>query len=238
MFLVASFSQAAFAGKGNESANSAQTTAVQPAGKPFQQIYSQIDALQQQVDELVGQVDSLEGLVLGFQDAITALEEANVELQRQIDTNSGDVEALKAEVNANSTMINQLESKIESLNTALQFKQNVVNGTCPEGEAMSQVNPDGSVVCKVVSGQGGSEDPNIFRIYQTTYVPKYTTKTVSVSCPVGSTITGGGAKLSYTSITSPKADLAGTMVEGNSVTATVETASTWNYINIYAICLN
>ena len=72
-----------------------------------------------------------------------------------------------------------------------RFAAEIISGTCPSGEAIRQVNADGSVVCEVVEGVAGS-GLQTFRVRGDVQILPLGTETLTVSCPGGTVVTGGG----------------------------------------------
>ncbi|MEN8200487.1 MAG: hypothetical protein ABFR63_10500, partial [Thermodesulfobacteriota bacterium] len=193
---------------------------------------------QSMIDDLVGQVDSLEEGVGAYEDAISALESENAELQALIDQYSGDIEALKEQIALNTTMIGLLQNQIAQINKALELKQNLIAGNCPAGEAVSQVNVNGSVVCQVVSGSAAQT--TTFRVYNSVNVGLKAFAEVDVTCPDGSSFAGGDASLALTHwYPSYRAQLGGTLLAGSTMTATAH-GPYYGFPNIltaFAVCV-
>jgi len=72
----------------------------------------------------------------------------------------------------------------------LALKQNIINGTCPDGEAVRQIKPDGSVSCQ--SAGGGSGSLNFYSVYGYKDLAKGQKGSVMLKCEAGDHVTGGG----------------------------------------------
>lgn len=131
-----------------------------------------LDALQAQVTANASMVSTLESSMLLVQDGIISLETS---LQEQID--------------ANAELISGLQSQIDLINLSLAEKQELIDGFCPDGSAIQQVNPDGSVMCGDAGGSGQFETARVF-IGQTAAPGE--TVNFGVSCPDGYAATGAG----------------------------------------------
>ena len=52
-------------------------------------------------------------------------------------------------------MILAIQSEIDTINADLAFKDNLLGGICPSGEAVTEIQTDGSLVCRPAGGGGG-----------------------------------------------------------------------------------
>jgi hypothetical protein len=88
-------------------------------------------------------------------------------------------------------LINALENEIDAITAALATKQMIVSGNCPPGQAIRQVNSDGTVVCEV--DDGGATGLAIVTAQQCLEgIAPAGFAGSTVFCPAGYTMTGGG----------------------------------------------
>jgi peptidoglycan hydrolase CwlO-like protein len=173
-----------------------------------------IASLEAQNAALQDQINANATDIASIQNQIAELTAANAGLQAQIDDNTGDIASLEAQMATNNGLISSLnqsisdmnadlqsqithnaeliaalETEIEIINVVLAEKQRIVSGTCPAGQAMKQINADGSVVCEVV-GAGSS---NISRVHVSNFAVMELGDYLETEtfCPEGYTVTGG-----------------------------------------------
>jgi multidrug efflux pump subunit AcrA (membrane-fusion protein) len=177
----APYSQGQAAGKGSN-----------PNGVPFLQLNSQMSELQEktstlqdQIDSLVAHVDTIEERISADEAAIASLQQQNAQLQAMSDLGAD----LQNQMADNNNIIQNLQEDIANIQQLLSMKQMIISGSCPTGQAIRQVNSDGSVVCVVPGGASGIE---LVVVYQYNYANPLTSNYVTASCPAGYSMSGGG----------------------------------------------
>lgn len=154
-----------------------------PGGKPFQVIQGQFDDvqskigaiessiadLQMQIDDLVSDTTSLKDRIAINEHIITTLQADNLDIKDQlmelamkaeeqgiaIDTNSVEIQELLLSSILNYKKIQHLEGKIDQLEDILEDKQDNLYLQCPEGMALTALQPDGSIECEEFITQAG-----------------------------------------------------------------------------------
>lgn len=180
-----------------------------PRGKPFVALNSRIDALQMQVDTLIGQYSSLEEWMTDAQAAL---------------------ETLQQNTAANAAAIALLESEIAAVKTTLETKQDIISGTCPEGQYVYEIDAETStLVCRADLGAKGLI---VSTVLKTEQIPAESAVDVLAECPAGSVPTGGSAQAT------PELQITeeGIVTNGYSATVANPTDAALT-LNVTAICL-
>lgn len=181
-----------------------------PRGKPFVALNSRIDALQMQVDTLIGQYSSVEEWMTDAQAAL---------------------ETLQQNTAANAAAIALLTSEIAAVKTTLETKQDIISGTCPEGQYVYEIDAETStLVCRADLGAKGLI---VSTVLKTEQIPAVSAVDVLAECPAGSVPTGGSAQAT------PELQITEEGIVTNGYSASVantntEAAAT---LNVTAICL-
>lgn len=164
-----------------------------PQGRPFVEIIGLVSDIKDQLNLLVVRMDTLEGQLGANEDAILILQQKNADLEAQLAmiSEQADYENLQDLISQNLQMIHIIEAEIDSIDEQLVLKQNIIDGNCADGSAVTQVLEDGSLVCVSV----GTGEPGTFetvRSFYSTAVAPFTIQTTRVFCPDGYSVTGGG----------------------------------------------
>ena len=133
-------------------------------------------ALRSDIDANDAMINTLQSAILMVQSDIISLESS---LQLQIDNNM--------------TLISAIQNELDSINSILAIKQNLINGACPDGSAIQEVQNDGSVICEGVAAQSGQLE-SIYVIQNTSEAMPGETVQVWNYCPSneGWVATGAG----------------------------------------------
>jgi len=169
-----------------------------------------VAALNVELDGLHTEVSQLRGYVSDYTDNIKKNLDYIIEIRGVIDLmidqlqvfgeyTQDSLEAMEAamEENANDIsnnflIIQAMGYEIESIEANMELKQNIINGICPEGQAVVSVNDeenDGELICKAVSVSGDLETTVITKSMS---IPAFHTSTIVADCPAGTVVTGGG----------------------------------------------
>lgn len=152
----------------------------------------QIAGLNAQINQLGVDINALVAQQIALiNNSINELWAKAAILESAIAGNSGDIQAFQSELTLTNTRVAILEGKVQALETGIALKQDIINGTCNSGEAIGNIQPDGSVSC-VATGGGTSGALSIVTVSSYRYVaPGYNYGYVQ-GCPAGTKIISGG----------------------------------------------
>lgn len=143
--------------------------------------------------ELQAEIDANEKLIARLSSAVTMVQSGLLTLDG----------SFQAQIEDNNTIISNLVAEIDGIELKLAEKQNLLNGFCSDGEAITNIGADGSVSCGVTGG-GGVGQLEMERRFKSSaedlrdqypplgYVPFGTTVKVNVFCQDGWVASGSG----------------------------------------------
>jgi peptidoglycan hydrolase CwlO-like protein len=173
-----------------------------------------IATLETENTNLQAQLDAHGGSISAMQSEIDALEAQNASLQQQIDDNLGDIAAcqaqidenvatieslnlavgeiasLQAQIDNNNLLIQGLTGDVDTINGILTLKQDILDGQCPYGQSLREIQPDGSIACEY--DNHGVSGISVYWTYRSTYVHNGYYATLETYCGSGYTAVGGG----------------------------------------------
>ena len=130
----------------------------------IQAINDKIVLLEQENAALLVSITGNTGDIEALQEQVAANELAISNFQLaliQVETNAISLtEGLQEQIDHNESLIVLLNAEIDTLSDAIALKQDLINGICPGGTAVTEVLPDGSVVC---GGAGGGSTGQLQR---------------------------------------------------------------------------
>jgi hypothetical protein len=144
--------------------------------------------LQAQLDAYSGDMATLQGQLADNEAMIATLQQAIVMAQTDLISLES---SLQKQVEKNLNLITVLQDEIDVINANLVLKQNLVNGTCPNGEAMVEILADGSVVCDAVGGAATGQLHSV-QTLRSVSVPSNATRTLNAYCLPGYIATSAG----------------------------------------------
>lgn len=178
-----------------QSQNAALDALVQQNLTDIASIEAEIDVLQHANAELQAQIDAYSGDIATLQGQLAENEAMIVTLQGAIVTAQTDLisleSSLKKQIEKNLNLINMLQDEIDIINASLTLKQNLVNGRCPNDEAMVEILADGSIVCDAVGGATTGQLHSV-QAFRSLSVPSNATRTLNAYCPSGYIATSAG----------------------------------------------
>jgi len=179
-------------------------------GQPFLTLQGQIDKLVGDANTVEDRLTGLEAATLKLEDEVVVLKDdvatLVVELdnlytivdgdaeatQEAIDALKKDIEKNTLDIDSNLDMIAVLGDEIIVIKENMELKQNIINGVCPDGQALVAVNTDENdavMICETVSGAG--DFLQTVKYAYTGLSPNKTT-TLTAQCPAGYISSGGG----------------------------------------------
>jgi peptidoglycan hydrolase CwlO-like protein len=167
-------------------------------------LQAQIDANATDIESVEADIAALNTLNADLQVQIDEFGDATGSLQDQINDNSALITSLtlsldtleadlQSQIENNNLLITALQDEINQINDSLALKQMIIDGSCPEGQSIRQINEDGSVVCEVVDA--GSGEPGTllqYRVVNQVNVPSGGLVFLTATCPYDTVLTGGG----------------------------------------------
>ncbi len=144
-------------------------------------------ALQNKLITVNQQIATLETEVGDHAAEIAALQLQATSLTAQIETNAAGLTALQAGLEETNELIDALEAELAELQLVLETKQNIINHTCPVGQAVVGISPDSGVGCAAVGTSGALTAQTWSKVHNFTapvVVHLY-------QCPTGTTLASG-----------------------------------------------
>jgi len=149
-----------------------------------QEFQAQIASNVGDIDALTIKVDDNNAMITTLQFTVTAVENNIISLG----------ESLQGQIDANKTKIIIIQGEINSINDVLEEKQNLIHGTCPDGQAVQRVLSDGSVICNEVGGGVGTGGGSLVTnsANNVIFLQAYEVNMVQATCDEGFLATGVG----------------------------------------------
>ncbi|WP_028864698.1 hypothetical protein [Psychromonas aquimarina] len=134
------------------------------------------------IDLLEAQISANDAEILSLQTAVMLVNDDMISLEQ----------GLQEQIDNNSDLIALLEAETVSINALLLLKQNIINGSCPAGFAVSEIQEDGSLVCSNVGTGSGYYLHATTVLKNSAVVKPGATVKAGTKCHSGYAVTGGG----------------------------------------------
>ena len=150
--------------------------------------------LQAQVDANSGDIQTDQAQIAANSTQIASLQTAIIALENGSIAADANLQTL---INNNLALITAMQGEIDLINSSLALKQNIIEGTCPDGEAVIAIG-ENSITCGEIDG--GSSTISVSRTSTYTGLSPNQSKTLYAYCPWPSRVTGGGFQLNHSGI--------------------------------------
>jgi len=150
-------------------------------------------ALQTEVQDLEAQNAALQAQVAAGDSALQAQIDENEALITSLQQTINEITSLQDEIDNNTQLILAMQDEVAAINALLVLKQNVVDGICPAGQSIREIQSDGSVVCEIDDvASGGATGFSLRRVTAKTPIAPGEDISLDAACPAGYALTGGG----------------------------------------------
>jgi hypothetical protein len=111
------------------------------------------------IEENTEAIAANESLIQTLQAALVAVNQNQVIL-------SNTTTDLQSQINNNLQLISLLQQETVFLNQTIATKQGLMDGTCPDGSAVTEITPDGSFVCSQIISSGTGPEVRYVEVFE------------------------------------------------------------------------
>jgi len=124
----------------------------------IQALITELDASNQTlaIEANTAAIAANESLIQTLQAALVAVDQNQVILSAD----------LQSQIDNNLQLITLLQQETQFLNQAIATKQGLMNGTCPDGSAVTEITQDGNFVCTQLVSSGTGSDVKYVEVFQ------------------------------------------------------------------------